>query len=74
MQVFKTQADLVRERSVGEPTVVTERLQMPGVEILHGRPREEVAEIFANVILKSKKDIVEIRWVLGQFIEISYKV
>jgi len=74
MPAFQTQADIVRERSADEPRVVTERLQLPGVEVLHGRPREEVANILATVVLKAKKDMVEIRWVLGQYIEISYKV
>lgn len=74
MPAFKTQADLVRERSADEPRVITERLQLPGVEVLHGRPREEVASILANVVLKAKKDMIEIRWVLGEFIEITYKV
>lgn len=74
MGAFKTQADIVRERSVDEPDVVTERLRLPGVELLHTRPREEVAEVLAGIVLKAKKDIVELRWLLGQYIELTYKV
>ncbi len=51
---FKTQADLIREKSRDEETVVTERLRLPGIETLHMRPREEVAEIFANVVRRAK--------------------
>jgi hypothetical protein len=71
---FKTQADLIREKSRDEETVATEKLRLPGIETLHLRTREEVAEVFANVVLRARKDMMEVKWVLGQYIEITYKL
>lgn len=53
-------------------TVKRDKLRIPGLEILHTKPFDEQAETLVN-ILKSRKGIREIRWVLGEFIEIVWE-
>lgn len=60
----------MREEGMGTP--VTEQLRVPGVETLHLMPREDIADVFVNV-LKSRSGITEVKWVVGKYFEITYQ-
>jgi len=54
------------------PRSITDRLQWPGIDHLHMKSREEIAETLVNV-LKSRANITNVNWELGKsYIEITY--
>jgi hypothetical protein len=50
---------------------VKEKIKLPGIETLHTKSMEDIAEVLTNVI-KSKTNIKEMRWVLGSYIELTW--
>jgi hypothetical protein len=68
----RTQEQLVNQMRIEEgsmePTV--NRLRLPGIGTLHLQDREEIAAVLINV-LKAQKNIVEFKWVLGEYIELT---
>lgn len=68
---MKTQADLVTEDKGFQEKRITRKVVIPGLNILHTKPIEDIAEVLALVI-KSQNNIVEIRYVLGEYIELTY--
>lgn len=64
-----TQADLVAEEQLKEERVTSEKIRIPGVESLHLKNRDEIAEVLVNV-LKSRAGIKEIKYVVGKYIEV----
>jgi hypothetical protein len=68
----KTQQDIVDESKGYLPKTQTVKVSIPGIEYLHTRTTFDIAEALANV-LKSQRDIVEVRYVLGEYIELTYR-
>lgn len=67
-----TQEDHVREDQANRKVETTTRLAMPGIKTLHTRPLPEIAASLAAA-LKSQSDVKELRFVVGEFIEITVK-
>lgn len=70
----KTQADIVAEyHNKGTlPEIKTESIRLPGLETLHTKSLQEVAEIITNV-LKSRSNLVGIKWMFGSSMELYVK-
>ena len=70
----RTQNDVVKEfLDANEDQIFTEKLRIPGIEVLHLQPFEEIAEILATVVLKAKSGLVDLHWAIGEYIEVSYR-
>jgi hypothetical protein len=65
-----TQEDIVRDQKGYVPETITERVTIPGIETLHERPSDEIAEALA-IIIRSRNNITAIRYELGKFIELT---
>ncbi len=70
----KTQADIVSEyHGHGTPPELkTETLRLPGLDVLHTKTKDEIAEIITNV-LKSRANLVGIKWMFGNSMELYVK-
>lgn len=73
----KTQQDIVNQMKMEEETTLGEqqfkrKVAVPGIQTLHQKSADEIAEVLTNV-LRSQPDITEIRWVVGEFIELTSK-
>lgn len=66
-----TQSDIVRDKRGFVEDTITEKVRVPGVETLHQRPADEIAEILANV-LRSRPSVTEVRYVVGDCIEVTF--
>lgn len=66
----RSQGDIVANDSPYTPEQTTTKIAVPGIRSLHTRPTEEIAEVLSNV-LRSKSNVVEIRYVLGEYIELT---
>tara|TARA_B100001765_G_C19295806_1_gene246477 strand:- start:243 stop:470 length:228 start_codon:yes stop_codon:yes gene_type:complete len=66
----KTQGDLVANDSPYTPEQATKKIVVPGIQSLHMKSTEEIAEVLSNV-LRSQSNVVEIRYVLGEYIELT---
>lgn len=67
----KTQADHVVEEMAGlQPKESVQRVVVPGIELLHQKPINEIAEVLANV-LRSAPNIVRLDYVIGSHIELT---
>lgn len=64
-----TQEDHVAEYEGYKPKQEVVQLALPGIESLHQKPTTDVAAALANV-LKSRPGIVELRWKIGNVIEL----
>jgi hypothetical protein len=69
----KTQADHVTEMLGNRPEVVVERVSMPGIEELHLKHFDEIAECLTTIV-KSRDNIVQLKWVIGEKIELTVKI
>jgi len=67
-----TQDDLVKMSQGLQSTEVTEKVVVPGVEALHLRKPEEIADVLVNV-MKSQANIIKFTYVLGSHFEITRK-
>jgi hypothetical protein len=66
----KTQGDIVMDNSLYTPEQTTVKVAVPGIQSLHTRSTEEIAEVLSNV-MKSQSNVVEVRYVLGKYIELT---
>ena len=66
----KDQSDHVREDQASLKVETVSRIAMPGIKTLHTRPLPEIAASLAAV-LKSQSSIKEVRYVIGEYIEIT---
>lgn len=66
----KNQSDLVRENTDRKLPQVTEKVFLPGIQYLHTKPIEEIANALAAV-LKSRQNIKSLTYKLGEYIEIT---
>ncbi len=66
----KTQGDIVMDNSLYTPEQTTIKVAVPGIQSLHTRSTEEIAEVLSNV-MKSQSNVIEIRYVLGKYIELT---
>jgi hypothetical protein len=66
----QTQADHVTEEMGFIPDVKTERIAFPGIKTLHEKPSAEIAEAIA-MALKSRSNVVELRYKIGEYIELT---
>lgn len=66
----ETQADHVAEmkEQMFEPVVT--RNKLPGIKNLHNKSIENIAAVLMTV-LKSQPNIKEVRWVVGEYIELT---
>jgi hypothetical protein len=60
----------VKEEQGFREEVTTDRLRLPGIEGLHLRPVDEIAETLA-VALKARPNVREVRYVIGEYIELT---
>jgi hypothetical protein len=65
----KNQQDIVSQNIELIPEKATVRIAVPGIKTLHTRSTEEIAEVLTNVI-KSQSNVIEIKYVLGEYIEL----
>ena len=63
------QMDHVKEMKGIQPEVVSVKVTTPGLDQLHLRNFDEIAETLTNV-LRSQANIQELRWKIGQGIEL----
>lgn len=70
MTIHKTQADIVSESMGIAPAETVERIHLPGINALHVKTKEEIAEALSNV-LKSRNNIKALRYVVGEYIELT---
>ena len=68
--VMKSQSDLVAADQGYEPKEVVHKVSVPGLKSLHNKSISEIAEVLASVI-KSKNNVVELRYRVGEFIELT---
>jgi len=66
----KTQEDIVLADTIYTPEQTTVKVAVPGVQQLHTKSTEEIAEVLSNV-LRSRSNVVEIKYVLGEYIELT---
>jgi len=66
----KTQEDIVTDNSLYTPEQTTVKVAVPGIQSLHTRSTEEIAEVLSNV-MRSQSNVVEIKYVLGKYIELT---
>ena len=65
----QNQADYVTEEMGFKPEVVQEKIVFPGIKQLHEKPTAEIAEALA-MALKSRSGIIELRYKVGEYIEV----
>lgn len=70
MSRVRTQSDIVREDRLRRHEPVVNKLRIPGIDKLHTKEVEEIAETLA-VVLKSQSMLREFRWVVGEYIELT---
>ncbi len=67
----KTQADHVTEEMAGlQPQESVQKVVVPGIETLHQKSVNEIAEVLANV-LRSAPNIIRVVYVTGSHIELT---
>lgn len=68
----QNQADIVaaQDQETFQPEIIADRLFLPGIEKLHEKSTQEIADVLANV-LRSRANIRELRYVVGEYIEVK---
>lgn len=66
----KTQSDLVNEELLSQPKVTQEVLRLPGINTLHQKSKEEIAETL-TMVLKSRANIIGLNWIVGEKIVLT---
>jgi len=69
-QVNKTQEDIVSASLEPTPEQTTVKVAVPGIQSLHTRPVQEIAEVLSNV-MRSEPNVIEVKYVLGKYIELT---
>ena len=65
-----TQQNLLEEEILSQERVTVERIKVPGIEVLHTRNKEDIANVLATII-KSRSNITGLNYVFGKYIEIT---
>lgn len=68
--IKKTQDDHVKELKDKEYSLVVNKVRVPGIETLHNKSREDICIALSNV-LKTQPNIKELRWVIGEYVELT---
>jgi hypothetical protein len=67
----KTQEDIVINSGEGyTPEQTTIKVAVPGIQNLHTKSTEEIAEVLSNV-MRSRSNVTAIKYVLGKYIELT---
>ena len=66
----QTQDDIVRQDQGYKPQEVTRKVLLPGIEQLHTKPVNEIAEVLANV-LRMERGVTKFTWEVGKHIELT---
>jgi len=66
----QNQADIIRDNKDFVPETETERIRVPGIETLHEKSADEIAEVLA-LVLRSRNNVVAIKYELGSHIELT---
>lgn len=66
------QEELVKKARGYQPETIIEKIGLPGIETLHERGIEEVADTLANVI-KSRANVVSVKFTVGKAIELEVR-
>jgi len=69
-KIKKTQEDLMKDSLSYPPEQTTVKVAVPGIKNLHMKSVEEIADTLSNVI-RSQNNVTEIRYVLGEYIELT---
>lgn len=67
----KNQGDIVKTK-MDVPDTETFDLRIPGVDTLHKKTTEEIAEVLA-IALKSQNNLLELKYTVGKSIEVTVK-
>jgi len=65
-----TQEDIVKKEQGFIPKTLTQQVKIPGIETLHEKPTDEIAEALA-IVLRSRSNIVAVKYVIGEYIELT---
>ena len=68
----KNQDDIVKESLGFKEKELTRKVMLPGLQELHTKPIADIAEAL-SLVLRSEGDIVELKYRVGQFIEVTYR-
>jgi len=69
-KINKTQQDIIANDIAYTPEQTTIRVVVPGIQSLHTKSSEEIADVLSNV-LRSRSNVIEIKYVLGKHIELT---
>lgn len=65
-----TQEDIVKKDKGFIPKTLTQQVRIPGIETLHEKPTDEIAEALA-LVLRSRSNVIAVKYVLGEYIELT---
>lgn len=68
----KTQGDIVKQDMGVQPEEIRTKVNVPDVKKLHTLPSADIAEVL-TMVLKSQANIVEVKYRVGEFIEVSVR-
>jgi hypothetical protein len=68
----KTQGELVAQDQGVKPEEERFKVNIPGLKDLHTNPTADIAEVLTTV-LKSQSNIVELKYRVGEYIELAVK-
>ncbi len=68
-----SQSDIMKQELSEKPRQVTDTLRLPGIDKLHLKSKDEIAEVLANV-LKSRANITALKFVVGSHLELTCDV
>ena len=66
----QNQADIVVADGGIAPDTITEKIRIPGIETLHEKEADEIAEVL-SIVLRSRAHIKELRYIVGEHIELT---
>ena len=67
----KTQEDIViNDDQFHIPEQTTVKVVVPGIQFLHTKSTEEIAEVLSNV-MRSRSNVIEVKYVVGKYIELT---
>ena len=67
---MRTQDDIVKHDQGFQPQEVTDRVTIPGIELLHEKSTDEIAEVL-TMVLRSRPNIRRFTYVVGSHFEIT---
>jgi len=69
---MKTQADIVADNKGYKEKYEVRKVVVPGIESLHTKSATEIAETL-SLVLRSQKNVREVRYIVGEYIELTYE-